>query len=75
MLKKIKFQVLPALCGYIQYTKEGTIMSKIDKSEEKDTNRQEMICKIVKILQHANMREVTLTYMMLAHLGKDPAKE
>ena len=50
-------------------------MSKIDKSEEKDTNRQEMICKIVKILQHANMREVTLTYMMLALLGKDPAKE
>lgn len=50
-------------------------MSKINKSEEKDTNRQEMICKIVKILQHANMREVTLTYMMLAHLGKDPAKE
>lgn len=50
-------------------------MGKIDQSAKIDTNRQEMICKIAEILQHANMREVTLTYMMLAHLGKDPAKE
>ena len=73
MLKKIKFQVLPALRGYIQ--KEDAIMSKIDQSAKTDTNRQEMICKIVEILQRANMREVTLTYTMLAHLGKDSAKE
>ena len=50
-------------------------MSKIDQSAKTDTNRQEMIWKIEEILQRANMREVTLTYTMLAHLGKDSAKE
>lgn len=50
-------------------------MSKVDQSAKVGNNQQEMICKIVEILQHASMREVTLTYTMLTHLKGDCAEE
>ncbi len=47
-------------------------MDEINHSGRHKIDRQEMICKITEILQHANMREVTLTYIMLTHLKNDP---
>ncbi len=50
-------------------------MDEINRSRQHKMDRQEMIHKITEILQHANMRELTFTYITLTHLKNDPTEK
>ena len=50
-------------------------MDEINRSRQHKMDRQEMIHKVTEILQHANMRELTFTYITLTHLKNDPTEK